>query len=181
MHSLVPGQTLTVKQVPFLHEFDYQPNKYAHLTLIAGGAGITPFLQLLRTAFNDPEDKITKFSLVYANKTASDILLKDEFDDLQKKFPERFHVQYVLSKPSESGAREKNVEAGYITKDILRRALPSAKAQSQDVSQSKVLICGPPPMLAAVAGAKGAFGWTQGSVGGLLGELGVPKDGVFKF
>lgn len=47
--------------------------------------------------------------------------------------------------------------------------------------QSKILVCGPPAMLAAVARNKGRFVWMQGRVGGMLQELGVDKAQVVKF
>lgn len=170
MHSLQPGQTLSVKPI---NELDYKPNQFSELTVIAGGAGITPFAQLIRTVFTNPSDT-TKINLVYANTVEEDILLKDEFDDWEAKFPDRFKATYVVSKPP-AGSESKH-RPGYVTKDILRESLP-AKGDGQ----SKILICGPPPMMAAVAGAKGGFGWTQGSLGGLLKELGYQKTQVQKF
>merc|ERR1711939_1003844 len=44
--------------------------------MLAGGTGITPMLQILQAAVADPADKC-EFSLIYANKTADDILVQD--------------------------------------------------------------------------------------------------------
>ena len=171
MHSLAPGETLNVRAIA---ELEYKPNQYSDLTVIAGGAGITPFLQLIRTVFSDPADK-TKVNLVYANSTEQDILLKSEFDELERKHPDRFKASYVVTHPT-SGDSAKHVR-GHITKSILAQALPDQARWST----SKVLVCGPPPMVDAVAGAKGGFGWTQGSLGGILAELGCSKELVQKF
>jgi NAD(P)H-flavin reductase len=45
-----------------------------HIGMMAGGTGITPMLQVLSAILNDPADN-TKCSLIYANKTESDILV----------------------------------------------------------------------------------------------------------
>ncbi len=45
-----------------------------HIGMMAGGTGITPMLQVLSAILNDPADS-TKCSLIYANKTESDILV----------------------------------------------------------------------------------------------------------
>lgn len=171
MHSLQPGDSLLFKP---LHEFDYKPNQYSAMTLIAGGSGITPIYQLTRAILNNPEDK-TKLALVYANNTEEDILLKTEFDQLAQQYPDRFTRLYTVSKstPQMQGA----YETGYINKEMLAKVMPH-KMNERNV---KVLVSGPPAMVASVAGAKGGFGWTQGSLGGILGELGYTKEEVHKF
>lgn len=169
MHSMVPGDTLSFK---VLSEFPYKPNQFSDISLIAGGSGITPVYQLIRKVLNNPADK-TKLTLAYANNTEEDILLKSEFDDLEMKFPDRFKAVYVVSKPSGTGDFHK----GYITKEILQTMVPDAKG----AEKVKVLVSGPPNMTTAVAGSKGGFGWTQGSTGGILKELGFSKEQVFKF
>jgi cytochrome-b5 reductase len=167
MHSLKPGETLLFKP---LHEFDYKPNQWQSMTFIAGGSGITPIYQLTRAILNNPDDK-TKISLVYANNSEEDILLKNEFDELAKKYPGRLNRLYAVSKttPQNEGLYEK----GYVTKEVLSKVMP----QKVD----KVLVSGPPAMVESVAGAKGGFGWTQGSLGGVLKELGYTKEEVHKF
>jgi cytochrome-b5 reductase len=171
MHSLVPGDTMKFKP---LAELDYEPNEFSHVTLIAGGSGITPIYQLTRAILRNPEDK-TKIALVYANNSEQDILLKREFDELSQKYPERFSRLYTVSKTSSEG--EGLYETGYVTKALLSKVMPT-KTSGQKV---KVLVSGPPAMVESVAGAKGGFGWTQGSVGGILKELGYHKNEVHKF
>ena len=169
MHSMVPGETLSFK---VLSEFPYKANHFTHMSLIAGGSGITPIYQLIRTVIRNPADK-TKLTLVYANNTEEDILLKSEFDGLERIYPDQFKVVYTVSKPSTDGPFHK----GYVTKQILEGVMADAKGGDK----IKVLVSGPPPMTAAIAGAKGGFGWTQGSIGGILKELGYSSDQVFKF
>lgn len=171
MHSLKPGDAMLFKT---LQEFDYKPNQFSHMTFIAGGSGITPLYQLTRAVLNNPADK-TKISLVYANNSEEDILLRAEFDELASKYPERFQRIYTVSKlnPGSGG----QVQQGYVTKQMLAQVMPHKLKESN----TKVLVSGPPPMVEAIAGAKGGFGWTQGSIGGILGELGYTKEDVHKF
>ncbi|KAF2157321.1 cytochrome-b5 reductase [Myriangium duriaei CBS 260.36] len=171
LHSLKPGDTLSARPI---HEFDYKPNQHSNLTIVAGGAGITPFVQIIRAVLSNPADR-TNISLVYANSTDGDILLKSEFDELASKQPDRFKVNYVVSETSSSN--DGTFYKGRITRQIIEQAMPARR----DWNNTKVLICGPPPMIAAVAGAKGGFGWTQGSLGGMLREIGLDSKQVQKF
>jgi cytochrome-b5 reductase len=140
---------------------------------VAGGAGITPMFQALRGILDNPEDK-THVSLVYANKTESDILMKKELDALASQHPDQFKATYVVN---DTKSTDKSLEKGYVTREILRKVLP-AKLENEDV---KILVCGPPAMLDSIAGAKGGMGWTQGKVGGILKELGLTEKQVHKF
>lgn len=171
MHSLVPGDTMKFKP---LQEFEYKANEFSHMTLVAGGSGITPLYQLTQAILRNPEDK-TKISLIYANNTEQDILLKKEFDDLATKFPDRFSKVYIVTKTTSEN--EGLYQQGYVTKDMLTKVIPNKLAERN----VKVLVSGPPAMIESIAGAKGMGGWTQGSVGGILQELGYKSDDVHKF
>lgn len=129
--------------------------------------------QALRKVLDNPEDK-TRVSLIYANKTESDILMKKELDALASQHSDRFTTTYVVN---DNKMADKSLEKGYVTKEILSKVLP-AQLEGDDV---KVLVCGPPAMLDAIAGAKGGRGWTQGRLGGILKELGLNEKQVHKF
>ncbi|ODV84118.1 hypothetical protein CANARDRAFT_29293 [[Candida] arabinofermentans NRRL YB-2248] len=114
----------------------YTPNMAKEITMIAGGSGITPMLQVIGAIVTTPED-LTKVRLIYANETENDILLKEELDEFSEKYP-NFKVDYVLNKPE----RPKlwNGYTGYITKELLSELLP------KPTDDNKVFICGPMPM-----------------------------------
>ena len=71
--------------------------KVKSVSMIAGGTGITPMLQLVRAVFRDPEDE-TRLSLLFANQTEEDILLRKELEEVQAEHPDRC-VMLVIAKP----------------------------------------------------------------------------------
>ena len=65
--------------------------KCAHIGLLAGGTGVTPMLQIVRSVLSNPRDK-TRLSLLFANQTVDDIFLRDELEALQRAHPDQFHL-----------------------------------------------------------------------------------------
>ena len=90
-----------------------------HVGMVAGGTGITPMLQVAEAILDNDQDK-TKISLVFANVTEGDIILKKELDAYKSKYPDRFDVYYVLDKPGFFWKGGK----GYVTKDMLQKHMP---------------------------------------------------------
>lgn len=163
-----PGETLSFKgPIP---KYPWSTNKHEHITLIAGGTGITPMYQLIRGIFNNPEDQ-TKVSLVFGNIYEKDILLREEFDKLEKDYPQRFKTFYTLDQAPDNWQYGK----GFITKDLLKSIIPDPKSEN-----IKVFVCGPPGLYKAVSGAKNSP-QDQGDLSGILKELGYTKDQVYKF
>ena len=108
LHSLKPGKTVEVRGP--VGRFKYTPNRFLspqYMGLIAGGTGLTPCLQVIRCVLEGkPDPKTTPvvdntcFTLLFQNRTEADILLREELDELVKKFPNRLRVIYFLSNPS---------------------------------------------------------------------------------
>lgn len=169
IHDMKPGDTLDFKgPIP---KYDWEKDQKAHVGMIAGGTGITPMLQIIRRVFNEKStDKDTKVSLIFANQTEDDILLKAELDKIAKENPDRFKVVYALDKAS----KEWTGHSGYVTPELIKSTLPSA-----DEEDSIIFICGPPPMVKSMAGAKNMK--DQGEFSGVLKELGYNQKNVFKF
>jgi cytochrome-b5 reductase len=150
----------------------YKSNEFARVGCIAGGTGVTPMLQVIEHALRDSSDK-TRFSLVFANVSEGDILLKQRIDDLAANNAGRLSVRYLVEKPSLGGIFWKG-GVGRVTKEELARELPSPG------SGGKVFVCGPPPMMNAVSGDK-APDKSQGELVGMLKEMGYKAEEVFKF
>lgn len=123
-----------------------------HIGMIAGGTGITPMYQLIRAICDDKADT-TKMSLLYANNTEEDILLRDELDTFARENPEKFSVQYVLSQAGEDWTGYR----GFISQDLIQTYLAPADADN------KMLLCGPPPMINAMKKNLSALGWKDPS------------------
>lgn len=168
VHAMKLGESLDVKG-PFV-KFKYEANQFKHVVMIAGGTGITPMWQVFTHALSLPEDR-TKFTLIYANNSERDIIYKNEIAALERQHPDRFSVYHVLG---EVPAGWKQGQ-GFVNKEIIAAHSP-APAAGADV---KVMICGPPPMMAAVCGAKD--GKDQGKLGGHLLDMGYSQEQVFKF
>lgn len=165
IHSLQPGDSLTFFGYP-LPGYSWTPNKHSHVLLIAGGAGITPIYQLTKGILNDPADQ-TKITLVWGTNTDADVFLKDEFHQLEKKFPGRFAAHYTISRPSQGSI----YPSGRVTSDFLRRIVSESGFDKSD--GSKIFLCGPPAMEEAVAGKRGTPGILEG--------LGFKKDQLHRF
>ena len=112
-----------------------------HFGMIAGGTGITPMLQIISEVLlnhNTGSDKKTKVSLLYANQTEEDILLRDEIEELQRQFPDRFNVYYTIDRKT-NDAWKYNV--GFINDQLIKDHLPAPGKGTQ------IFMCGPPPMI----------------------------------
>ncbi|KZT62728.1 ferredoxin reductase-like protein [Calocera cornea HHB12733] len=168
LSTLQPGQKIAIKGP--LPKHAWSANAFASVGLIAGGSGITPMYQLLTHSLSLPEDR-TRFTLLFANVTARDILLKDELDRLQKEHPDRLKLVYILDKPDPAFTGP----TGYVTKELLKEHLAGPELGEK----VKVFVCGPPGQVSALAGKK--QGMKQGALGGALKELGYSEDQVFKF
>ncbi|KAJ3561966.1 hypothetical protein NP233_g9866 [Leucocoprinus birnbaumii] len=120
--------------------FVYTPGMVDHFSMIAGGTGITPMVQIIRAILRNPEDKTT-ITLIYANVNQEDILLRDDLEELASKHGEQFKVYYVLNNPPPNWKGG----VGFVTKDHIKEHL-----QNPNTTNSKMLLCGPPPMIAAM-------------------------------
>jgi cytochrome-b5 reductase len=168
IHSLQPGDKLAIKGP--MPKWPWKTNEFDEVGLIGGGSGIAPLYQVLQHALADNTNK-TKFKLIFANVTETDILLREEFDTMKKKYPNNFDVVYVLDKPPANWKGP----SGYVSADLIQQHI----APPSLGEKVKVFICGPPPQVASLAGKKD--GPRQGELNGVLKELGYTTDQVYKF
>ena len=114
--------------------------KVKSVSMIAGGTGITPMLQLVRAVFRDPEDE-TRLSLLFANQTEEDILLRKELEEVQAEHPDRcvmliiaklchlpasvtpvcarFKLWYTVDRPGENWS----YSSGFVNAEMIEQAL----------------------------------------------------------
>ena len=99
-------------------------------TFIAGGAGVTPFIAILRMLRERGE--LSGHRLIFANKREEDIILRDEFDAMPG-----LETIHVLSEEDKSG-----FEHGLVDKAMLERLVGN--------TAQHFYVCGPDPMIESV-------------------------------
>ena len=118
-----------------------------NLALIAGGTGITPCYQLIQyIAEYEPGE--VELSLIYANKTEEDILLRENLESLAK--AGLLKLYYTLDNPPKNWA----YGSGFITQNMLEKNLPPP-------ADSFACYCGPLPMTDIISKHLKAIGYTQ--------------------
>lgn len=98
---------------------------------IAGGAGITPFLAILREL--EKENKLGNNILIFANKKKEDIILEDYFNQLLGKD----NFINILSDEELDG-----YHYGYVSKELIEKCTTA--------NTKYYYLCGPGPMMKAV-------------------------------
>ncbi|MFG6566913.1 MULTISPECIES: 2Fe-2S iron-sulfur cluster-binding protein [unclassified Sulfitobacter] len=117
----------------------------------AGGSGITPVLSILKTVLKrEPQ---STFTLVYANRAVNTIMFREELEDLKNRYMGRLTVIHIL----ESGQDMKLFE-GRVDQDKCN-ALFKHWIQIDNIDTA--FICGPEPMMLAIAEALKTNGLTD--------------------
>jgi ferredoxin-NADP reductase len=125
LHELSPGDELIIED-PF-GTINYKGTG----VFIAGGAGITPFIAILRQLRK--ENKLKRNKLIFSNKTSRDIILEKEFKDM---FPKE---DLILTLTEEKNS---NYEFGMINKEFLKKYVNNF--------HQFFYICGPPGFVASI-------------------------------
>ena len=133
-HNGVTKQLLTLQAGDslILHEVFGTIEYKGEGTFIAGGAGVTPFISILK--YLRIRHNMGNNQLIFANKTSTDIFFKQEFEKMLGD-----HFINILSEEN-----TKEYAHGLISKEFLSKYLPHG--------DSYVYICGPEPMLDMLEG-----------------------------
>jgi ferredoxin-NADP reductase len=121
---------LKVNDVLVLHEVFGAIEYKGEGVFIAGGAGVTPFIAILRHLRS--RDQIGGNKLIFANKTKADIILEKEFEELLGD-----NFINILS-----DEKVKGFPNGQITEDFIKAHC--------DGFNKYFYVCGPPPMMDAI-------------------------------
>lgn len=113
---------------------------------IAGGAGVTPFIAILRQL--KEENKLGGNSLIFSNKLQKDIIL-------EKEFKEMFGDKVIFTLTRENNP---NYNHGYINKEFLQKHL-----KNFDIDQH-FYICGPMQFIVDIKKALDSLGVQPESV-----------------
>jgi ferredoxin-NADP reductase len=107
-------------------------------TFIAGGAGLTPLIAILRDRGRHGGNE--KNTLIFSNKTSGDIILKEELEGM---LGERF-INILSDEEAD------NFSHGHIDKDFLKRHIVTLN--------QKFYVCGPKAMIESVVNDLQALG-----------------------
>ena len=142
--ALRPGDV--VEAMPPMGAFftPIEPGVAKHYLGFAGGSGITPVLSIIKTILT--REPKARFTLVYANRQIASIMFREELEDLKNIHLGRFSVLHIL----ESEAQDIDLFTGRI--DAAKCA--ELFARWIDIgSVTTAFICGPEPMMLAIASA----------------------------
>jgi cytochrome-b5 reductase len=125
----------------------YRRGLCQRIGMIAGGTGITPMYQLIRAICEDERDT-TEISLIYANRSEEEILLREELEAFARKY-KNLKIWYMLDQPPQKWVYGK----GYVTAQVMSERLPMPAADT------KIMLCGPPGMINASKKALASLGF----------------------
>lgn len=125
----------------------YSENQKIYL-LVGGGSGITPLFSILKSILIcEPQSKII---LYYGSEDESSIMFRDEIDDYEKSFSDRFKVYYTLN---QYDSKWKGL-SGFINPHDLGRIINITFIDSnagdhppEKYKSFEAFICGPLPMM----------------------------------
>ncbi len=124
--KLQPGADLEMKG-PFGAISDQGPGVF-----IAGGAGVTPMIAVLRKRLKD-HGTLEGSTLVFANKSEADIIWRDKFETMKG-----LTTAFVVDEPGASVPQQR------LDRNYLRQFVSA---------DSCCYLCGPPPMMDAIRDA----------------------------
>ena len=106
------------------------------LVLLGAGSGITPLFSILKQVLQTKPDR--RVTLLYSNTNERSIIFRDELDELQRQFADRFRLIHLLSSPSDDWAGRR----GRLNNALLERLLPDLVGTS-DRATLRFYVCGP--------------------------------------
>jgi ferredoxin-NADP reductase len=124
LHQLRIGDELIIRDV--WGAIEYKGPGY----FIAGGAGITPFVAILRALHK--ENKIAGNTLFFSNKTSADIIYEQELKDMLGK-----QAVFILTRENKKG-----YETGYINEKFIEKNITDFNKH--------FYVCGPDKMISDI-------------------------------
>jgi ring-1,2-phenylacetyl-CoA epoxidase subunit PaaE len=142
--ALAPGEV--IEAIPPQGHFHapLEPGRARHHLGIAAGSGITPVLSILRTVL--AREPLSRFTLVYGNRTQASTMFKEELEDLKNRHLARLAMFPLFSREQVDAP----LSAGRITETKLSEFLgPLVDPAGID----EAYVCGPHGMIEAAESA----------------------------
>lgn len=135
--QLHAGDTLAVMTPDGRFGVPIVPGATRTLVAFAAGSGITPIMSILKTMLRR---EAGRFFLFYGNRSAADIIFREQLEDLKDRYLARLSVFHVLSREQQDIA----VLNGHLDAEkvglLMRSMLPID-------SVDQAFVCGPQPMI----------------------------------
>ena len=160
------GSSVNFKHIPKNVKIQY-PFPATRIGMIAGGSGVTPFVQALHAILGTPEDK-TEVTLLASHRTRADALAVEAFDAWAAASKGRLRAITTLTREPASSAWAGR--RGRLDARTLKAFLPPP------VPDVLIFVCGPPAMYESLCGPR-----DDPELTGILRDLGYSKDQVIKF
>ncbi|KAH9938254.1 uncharacterized protein B0H18DRAFT_966255 [Fomitopsis serialis] len=182
LHSKKMGNKIELRGP--LSTWLWDDNKWDEVVMISGGTGITPFYQLLHAKLLKDPTKVptkTRFTLLHAARKPSELPPPDMLEPLlsaSQAHPDR--LQMSLFVDSSEGPVHPNALGSDNARSWWRSLF--SRSSSPNVNEKKYCSWSVGPnrtMITAIAGPYGR-NFSQGVVGGVLGELGYKNHQVWK-
>ncbi len=142
------GDTLYAMPPQGKFHTDLEPRRAKSYLGFAGGSGITPVLSILKTVL--AREPLSTFTLVYANRAVNTIMFREELEDLKNRYMGRLRIIHML----ESG-QDIELFTGRVDQEKCDALFETwIDVDSTDVA----FICGPEPMMLAIAESLKAHG-----------------------
>lgn len=162
-HALLPGATLEAMPPEGRFFVPLAPAQRKHHVAFAAGSGITPVLSLAKTTL--AREPLSRFTLVYGNRTLEDVMFSEALEDLKDRFLSRLALYHVFSRePQELELFNGRVDRSKV-RELLAALIPAA-------SIDEAFVCGPDSMPDDVRSELLAQGLQDGQIH--LERFGVP-------
>ncbi|KAI0347175.1 ferredoxin reductase-like C-terminal NADP-linked domain-containing protein [Trametopsis cervina] len=200
LHSKNVGETIEIRG-PLRTWTWLEEGGWDEVVMVSGGTGITPFCQLLHSVLLSRAERqpSTHFTLLHSSRVPGELPPPELLQPLIKHasaHPESLSISWFVDTKDGSAAEavaRDEIRQGRIGQADIRRALGDGgesswwqkllrvTAKQPQLADRKllVLVCGPETMINAIAGPYGR-NYSQGPVGGILGELGLKPSQVWK-
>ena len=148
---LAHGDTISVMAPQGRFFVPMAPGLRRHHVGIAGGSGVTPILSTMKTVL--AREPLSRFTLIYGNRTLQSTMFKEEIEDLKNRYLTRLALHHVFSDehtdaPLNMGVmnREKIGEflASVVPASTIDHAFVCGPFQMNDEAEAALLAAGVP-------------------------------------
>ncbi|KAF9475945.1 ferredoxin reductase-like protein [Pholiota conissans] len=197
LHSKSAGERIEVRGP--LTTWSWKEDLWDEVVMISGGTGVTPFVQLFNNVISKSPSSKTRFTLLHSSRILAELpppVIIEPMVEFASQNPDKFRLHIFVDESDGSNAHVPNesINTGRISEASIKQCLHGSEEQpkswwakssstisSQEETKSRImfLVCGPEPMIDAIAGPYGR-NLSQGTVAGILGKMGYQSNEVYK-